>query len=92
MEYYGYVGKILNVDLGTKDITEVPLDISVARKFIGGPGVGLFILMNKLKPNIDPLSPDNVLVFGTGPLHGTLVPGSGKTYLATKYSMHNSRF
>ena len=87
MEYYGHAGNILHVDLSTRQTRKEPLDTNLARKFVGGPGVGLNLLLNLLKPNVDPLSPENVLVFGTGPLLGTLVPGSGKSYLCTKYSM-----
>jgi len=87
MEYYGYAGKILRVDLSNGCITEEPLDANLARKFIGGPGVGLNLLSDILKPNEDPLSPENPLIFGTGPLIGTLVPGSAKGYLSTKYTM-----
>lgn len=91
MEYYGHAGNILHVDLSTRQIRKEPLDTNLARKFVGGPGVGLNLLLDILKPNIDPLSPENVLVFGTGPLLGTLVPGSGKCYLSTKYSMPASK-
>lgn len=91
MDYYGYAGNILHVDLSTRQIKRKSLDTNVARKFIGGPGIGLNMLLNILKPNTDPLSSNNVLVFGTGPLVGTLVPGSGKSYLSTKYSMPASR-
>jgi aldehyde:ferredoxin oxidoreductase len=91
MKYYGYSGRVLYVDLSTGSIRKEPLDIDIALKFIGGPGVGFKLLFDMLKPGIDPLSPENVLVFGTGPLLGTLVPGSGKCYLATKYSIPASK-
>jgi len=91
MEYYGYSGRVLYVDLSTGSIRKEPLDMDLAHQFIGGPGVGLNLLLDVLKPDIDPLSPENALVFGTGPLLGTLVPGSGKCYLATKYSIPASK-
>lgn len=91
MECYGYSGRVLYVDLSTGNIRKEPLDMDLAHQFIGGPGVGLNLLLDVLKPNIDPLSPENALVFGTGPLLGTLVPGSGKCYLITKYSMPASK-
>lgn len=87
MEYYGYAGSVLKVNLSNGDIRREPLDTSLARQFIGGPGIGLRLLLDTLRPNIDPLSAENVLVFGTGPLNGTLIPGSGKCYLSTKYAM-----
>jgi aldehyde:ferredoxin oxidoreductase len=91
MEYYGYSGRVLYVDLSTGNIRKEPLDMNLAHQFIGGPGVGLNLLLDVLKPDIDPLSPENALVFGTGPLLGTLVPGSGKCYLTTKYSIPASK-
>jgi len=89
--YFGYVGNILHVNLTNGRIKKEPLDIELAKKFIGGPGIGLSILHDLLKPGIDPHSPDNVMVFGTGPLLGTPVPGSGKCYLATKYAIPASK-
>jgi len=91
MKYYGHSGGVLHVNLSNGRIGKEPLDISLAQKFIGGPGVGLRLLLDMLKPGIDPFSPENVLVFGTGPLLGTLVPGGGKCYLSTKYSMRASK-
>ena len=79
--YYGYVGNILHVNLTNGRIRKEPLDLDVARKFLGGPGIGLSILHDLLKTGVDAHSPDNVMVFGTGPLLGTPVPGSGKCYL-----------
>jgi aldehyde:ferredoxin oxidoreductase len=90
-EYFGWVGGILYVDLTTRRIWKEPLDIELAKKFIGGPAIGINILLNLLKPKIHPLSPENVMVFGTGPLVGTGVMGSGKCYLNTKYTMPASR-
>lgn len=90
-EIYGYGGEILYVDLTNKNIYKKPLDIEYAKKFIGGPGIGLNILFDILKPKIHPLSPDNVMIFGTGPLIGTGIMGSGKCYLNTKYSIPASR-
>jgi len=53
-EIYGYGGEILYVDLTNKNIYKKPLDIEYAKKFIGGPGIGLNILFDILKPKIHP--------------------------------------
>lgn len=90
-DYYGYAGNILYVDLTSRHIWKEPLDIGLAKKFVGGPGIGLNILYKMLKPNIAPLSSENVMVFGTGPLTGTATIGSGKCYLNTKYAIPASR-
>jgi len=48
------------------------------RAFVGGNGFAAKWLFDELKPGIDPLSPDNILIFATGPLTGTAFPCSGR--------------
>ncbi|MDR1894227.1 MAG: aldehyde ferredoxin oxidoreductase family protein [Spirochaetales bacterium] len=67
----GYAGKILNVNLTTREITEEALDEESAFAFLGGYGLGAKYLFKRMKANADPLGPDNVLGFVTGPLTGT---------------------
>ena len=67
----GYVGKMLFVDLTQGTIQEQALDEEMAKGFIGGYGIGARVLYNMMKPGIDPLGPDNILGFITGPLTGT---------------------
>ena len=67
----GYMGKILWVDLTGGKFEEEPLDETMARQFIGGYGIGARLLFNKMKAGVDPLGPDNILGFTTGPLTGT---------------------
>jgi aldehyde:ferredoxin oxidoreductase len=89
--YFGYVGSILHVNLTTRQIRQEPLNLEWAEKFLGGPGIGMRLLYDLLKPNIDPLSSENVMVFGTGPFLGTKSPGNTKCYMCTKYAMPASR-
>ena len=84
MEYYGYVGKILYVDLTTGQIKTEPLDMEVAKKYLGGMGHSLKTAYDILKPGTAPLSPDNPIVISAGPLIGTLTPSSSKIDLVTK--------
>jgi len=91
MEYYGHAGNILYVDLTSGHIRKEPLDIGLAQRFLGGQGIGVRLLYDLLEPHIDPLSPENVMVFGAGPLLGTSTLGGGKGYLCTKYAMPASR-
>ena len=67
----GYMGKLLFVDLTSGRITEEVLEEEVAHKYIGGYGIGAKILYERMKPGVDPLGPDNMLGFMTGPLTGT---------------------
>ncbi|MBS7622277.1 aldehyde ferredoxin oxidoreductase family protein [Candidatus Bathyarchaeota archaeon] len=75
MAVYAWVGKFLKADL-THYKTVVESSEPLVRRFIGGRGVGQWLLFNSLRSGIDPLSPDNIIVFGTGPLTGTMAPAS----------------
>ncbi|MDB9822946.1 aldehyde ferredoxin oxidoreductase family protein [Deltaproteobacteria bacterium] len=81
---YGYTGKILTVDLTAGTIMEEPPSENIYRSFLGGAGLGVKILYERIKPKADPLGPDNILGFVTGPLTGTTVPGSGRFTVVTK--------
>src|SRR5918992_5644655 len=74
----GYVGKILEVDLtkGTDSIRELSQDL--AERFVGGTGIGSHLLWEYEAYKADPLGPDNVLIFGTGPFTGTNIPLSNR--------------
>ena len=80
----GYNGKILRVNLtqGTTSIEQ--LDEAFCRKYLGGAGFIAYYLMKELKPGIDPLSPDNKLIFMAGPLTGLPFSGSGRNCVGTK--------
>jgi aldehyde:ferredoxin oxidoreductase len=77
----GYAGKIAFVDLTTGRIETEALDKEIARKYIGGLGIGVRILFERQKKGIDPLGPENTLGFTTGPLTGTITP-TGARYMA----------
>jgi aldehyde:ferredoxin oxidoreductase len=65
---YGYMGKLLFVDLTNRKVREEELSETMARRFVGGYGVGARIIMERMKPGADPLGPDNIFGIGTGPL------------------------
>ena len=71
---FGYAGKILRVDLTSNKIKEEELREDFAKKFIGARGINSKILYDEVKPGVDPFSPENRLIFGTGPLAGTMLP------------------
>ncbi len=87
----GYMYKYLDVDLSSGKIHEKKLDLELAEKYIGGKGLGAKILYDELKPGIDPLSPENIILFMTGPLSGTSVVTSGRWCIVTK-SPHTGIF
>ena len=65
---YGYMGKMLSVNLSNRKIHEEELTDELARNYIGGYGIGARIMMERMKPGVDPLGPDNIFGVGTGPL------------------------
>lgn len=67
----GFMGAILNVNLTTGDVHEEKLDEQMCRDFIGGYGIGAKLLYDRMPSGVDPLGPDNLLGFFTGPLTGT---------------------
>jgi len=80
---YGCAGKILRVNLTRGKIGSETLEEDVARKFLGGRGLGAKILFEELKPGIEPLGPENKLVFAVGPVTGAPFAGnSGWTVMA----------
>ena len=82
--WHGYTGKILDVDLTSATLSETELDRTLAKNYMGGKGFGARILYDQLAPHCDPLSPENILIFATGPLTGTLAPSSGRFEVCTK--------
>jgi len=71
----GYVGKILHLDLSKGGaISKRPLDMHMAKKFLGGKGFGAKLLYDMLELNTDPYAPNNPLLYCTGPLTATLAP------------------
>ncbi|RLI26545.1 aldehyde ferredoxin oxidoreductase [Candidatus Bathyarchaeota archaeon] len=75
---YGYWGRLLEVNLSTGDVKTLQVDKRTMRKYVGGRGLGVKILWDRLGDRweeIDPLGPDNILLILTGPLTG-YYPGS----------------
>ena len=80
----GYQGKIAIVDLKERTSREMPLDEDLAGKYIGGSGIGTFLLLRYCTPETKPLSPSNPLIFMTGPFMGSGIPTSGRHQVVTK--------
>jgi aldehyde:ferredoxin oxidoreductase len=75
---YGYMNRILRVDLSTGQIWDAPLNEDYARQFVGGSGLAARYLADLAGPDTDPLGPENPLIFMTGPFVGTQVPAAGR--------------
>jgi len=78
------MGKILRVNLTREKIDYEPLPEGLARKYVGGRGLGAKILFDELKPGIDPLGPENKLVIATGVMSGIPFAGNSRFAVCTK--------
>lgn len=75
---FSFGGRVLRIDLTTGAIDRRPVDEGLARLFLGARGLNVRWLYDHLSPHTDPLSPDNALVFGAGPLVGTTFPSGAR--------------
>jgi aldehyde:ferredoxin oxidoreductase len=74
----GYAGKMLKVDLEHEKITKESTPLDLAEKYLGGAGLGAYFLYQRVPPHIKADTPENLVILGTGPLNGTLMPCSGR--------------
>lgn len=79
-----YNGKILRINLTDRSVKTEELPLEKAKKFIGGRGLGTKILYDEGIAKVDPLSPENKLVFVTGAVTGANVPTGGRYMVVTK--------
>ncbi len=89
---HGWMGRILRIDLTKKKISSQPLTNEQAELFLGGRGLGAEILFRELPRGIDPLSPENKLIFATGPLTGSGAPTSGRYSVTTRSPLTGTIF
>jgi len=80
----GYAGKIARIDLTSGNVVQEELNEIFYRKYIGGAGFVAHYLYNEMKPHIDPLGPENMLVFALGPVTGVTLPGRGRHCFGAK--------
>ncbi len=81
---YGYTGKILRVDLTNRKVETETRDDAFYRTYVGGRGMVGYYLLSELARGVEPLSPENVLVFAAGPLTGAAVSGQGRNGAGAK--------
>lgn len=80
----GYCGKILRINLSNKKIEIEERDEAFYRKYVGGKGVIAYYLLEELPSDVDPLGPDNLLIFATGVLTGAPVAGMSRFAVGAK--------
>ncbi|MEL7564876.1 MAG: aldehyde ferredoxin oxidoreductase family protein [Dehalobacterium sp.] len=81
---FGWMGKVLRVDLTNGTIKEERLKEKDLHQYIGARGLGTKIFTDEVDPKVDPLSAENKLIFMTGPLTGTIATSSGRYNVITK--------
>ena len=80
----GYNGRILRINLTNRQIVTEQIDESFCRKYLGGTGWIAYYLLREVKPGIDPLSPENKLIFALGPLTGLTLGGCARHTVGAK--------
>ncbi len=79
----GWTGKLLRIDLGTSSISTENINPEILQLFLGGRGLGAYLIYNEVPPTTDALGPDNILAFCTGALTGVRIPTGGRSSLST---------
>ena len=80
---YAETGFNLEIDLTTGSIEKVETATDLAELYLGGQGSAAKLLWDRVPPGTDPFSPDNLLIFSTGLLHGTPLPACNRTVVNT---------
>ncbi|MHA1541780.1 MAG: aldehyde ferredoxin oxidoreductase family protein [Candidatus Hodarchaeales archaeon] len=81
---YGYMGRILRVNLTTGELKEEIPEEQDLRMFLGGAGLATKYLLDEVPKGIDPLGVENKLIFMTGPMTGTMSPSTGRFSVVSK--------
>ena len=81
---YGFYGRFLKVDLIHRTYDIVTLPEPVLLKYLGGKGLASYLLYSMNPEGVDPLSPDNCLIFATGPITNSMIWGSSRYGVYTK--------
>lgn len=80
----GYMGRLLEVDLTELHCRDIPLDPALAEKYVGGSGLATALILDQATPEMDPLGPENTMVFMTGPMAGTIIPTTNRFAVVAK--------
>jgi len=81
---FGFYNRVLSVDVTLRTFDRLPISDDVLGKTLGGKGLATNLLLNHNPPGVDPLHPDNRLIFATGPATGTGIWGSCRHGVFTK--------
>lgn len=76
--------QILRIDLTTKTIKKDSIDAETYRKYPGGSALGMYLMLKEMDPTVEPLSPENMLIFSVSPLTGIPISGQSRMCVTTK--------
>ena len=79
-----WAGKLLRVNLTNGTVASEPLRMDWAKQYLGSRGLASKYLVEEIDPKVDPLSPDNKIIWSTGPLTGTMASTGGRYTVVTK--------
>ena len=88
----GLNNQILEVNLDNEKFSREPVSEEISLNYLGGRGLGVKLLSERLPVSINPLDRDNLLIFASGPFGGTTVPTNGRFSLVTKSPLTNGIF
>ncbi len=80
----GFYGRVLKIDLTDRRYDITSIDDKILIKYLGGKGLASYLLYTLNPKGVDPLSPDNCLIFATGPVTGSIIWGSSRYGVFTK--------
>jgi aldehyde:ferredoxin oxidoreductase len=90
MSAFGYMGKILHVDLSSEQFEINDLDLDAARDYLGGLGLNAWLMEQIYVAGTDPLSTENPIILGAGPLVATGSPGASKIVATTRFPVNGT--
>ncbi|OGR11835.1 MAG: aldehyde ferredoxin oxidoreductase [Desulfobacula sp. GWF2_41_7] len=80
----GILNRVIEIDLSSKTVSTISISMDQRRLFLGGKGLGLKLMYDRLKPGIDPFGEENIIIIMTGVLTGTSAPCSGRFHAVFK--------
>ena len=88
----GWTKRMLRVDLSDGSSVIEEIDEEILHDYLGGRGLGTYLVYTEVPPGTDPLSSDNILAFCTGVLTGVRVPTGGRSSLSTLSPLTRTMF
>ena len=88
-EIKGALNRVLEIDLSLKTVSTVLISQELRKMYLGGKGLGLKLLYDRLTPGIDPLEEKNLIIITTGVVAGTNAPCSGRFHAVFKSPLTN---